>query len=76
MSSARVSWSAGWKSAPGVPWTQWSGQRVCDAVGEFDLLEWLFAGVDGGEGIVVGGVPVLGEDDVLEVSRGAVDRVR
>jgi hypothetical protein len=38
-----------------------------------DLLEWLFAKVRGGEGIVVGGVPVLGEDDVLEMPRRSMD---
>jgi hypothetical protein len=43
------------------------------AVVEFDLLEGFLAGMRGGEGIVVGGVPVLGEDDVLEKLRGAVD---
>jgi hypothetical protein len=43
-------------------------------VAKFNLLEGLFAGVRGGEGIVVGSVPVLGEDDVLEMLCGAMDR--
>lgn len=49
------------------------GPQSLRAVGEFDLLEGPFAGMRGGKGVVVGGVPVLGEDDVLEILRGAVD---
>ncbi len=43
------------------------------AIGKFDLLEGLFAGVGRGEGVVVGGVPVLREDDVLETRRDGMD---
>ena len=49
------------------------GPEGLRAVAEFDLLEGLFAGVRGGKGIVVGGVPILREDDVLEVLGGTVD---
>ena len=51
------------------------GPEGLQTVGEFDLLEGLFAGVGRGEGVVVEGVPVLGEDDVLEMLRDAVDGV-
>ncbi len=42
------------------------GPKGLRAVAEVDLFEGLLARVDGGERFVVGGVPVLGEDDVLE----------
>jgi len=49
------------------------GPQSLRAITEFDLLEGQFSGMDGSEGVVVSGVPVLGEDDVLEMSRGAMD---
>ena len=49
------------------------GPQGLRAVAEFDLLKGLFAGMCRGEGVVVGSVPVLGEDDVLEMLGGAMD---
>lgn len=43
------------------------------AVGSGDGLERFFVGVGGGEGDVTDGMPVLGEDDVLELFADGVD---
>jgi hypothetical protein len=43
------------------------------AVAEADLFKGLLARVDGGERFVVGGVPILGEDDVLKERSDAMD---
>jgi len=43
------------------------------AVGDFDLLEGLFAWMRRSEGIVVGCMPVLDENDVLEMLGGAMN---
>lgn len=43
------------------------GPEYLRAVGGFDGVgEWLLAGVRGGEGDVAAGMPVLGENDVVE----------
>ena len=48
------------------------GPEGLEAVGNFDGFVGLL-GVGGGEGNVLGGVPVLGEDDVVEFLREGVD---
>jgi hypothetical protein len=48
------------------------GPKGLRAIGGFDGFVGLF-GVGGGEGNVLGGVPVLGEDDVVELLRQGVD---
>jgi len=49
------------------------GPEGLRAVGEIDLLVGFVAGVGGGERGMVEGVPVLGEDDVVEDGSEAVD---
>ena len=49
------------------------GPEGLRAVGHFDGFEGLPAGMSAGEGGVVSGVPVLGEDDVLEERSDLVD---
>ena len=48
------------------------GPEGLGAVGGFDGFVRLF-GVGGGEGDVLGGMPVLGENDVVELLRESVD---
>jgi hypothetical protein len=48
------------------------GPEGLRAVGGFDGFVVLFV-VGGGEGDVLGGMPVLGEDDVVELLREDVD---
>jgi hypothetical protein len=68
MSSAWGIERAGWKAAPSLCWTEGLG-----AVGDFDCREGLRVGVRGCEGDVPVGVPVLGEDDVVELLGEGVD---
>ena len=56
---------AGWNAAPSVCWRTVFGPESLRAVRGFDGFEGLLV-VGGGEGDVLVGVPVLGEDDVLE----------
>ena len=49
------------------------GPERLGAVAQFDFVEGVFAGVSGGEGGMRGRVPVLREDDVLELWRNPVN---
>ena len=49
------------------------GPEGLRAVGDLDGFEGLLAGWRGGEGDVLGGVPVLGEDDVIELFGEGID---
>ena len=49
------------------------GPESLRAVGHFDGVVWMAAGVLGGEGEMVCGVPVLGKDDVLETGGELID---
>ncbi len=49
------------------------GPESLRAVGGLDGLVWLGAGVGGGEGDVVGGMPVLGKDRMREAGSEGVD---